>query len=126
MSIAAKNWFEDPRSKTQNLFPPGGAIEAGESAENSAVRETLEETGYQVTLTGPGKTHAYDYLWDGRVVACETIFFPARLTEGAAPPLEVNDDSINKGIEWVERDRLAQVLSCHETIRQAVLGCLND
>ena len=32
---------------------PGGTVEKGESPTNAAAREVLEETGLQVTLTGP-------------------------------------------------------------------------
>ncbi len=47
-----------------NWTTPGGRIESGESPVAAAVRETLEETGYQVKITGLIGVYAATYKDD--------------------------------------------------------------
>lgn len=65
---------------------PGGGIDLGESAPDAAVRETKEETGFDVEVTGlvgiytnPGHVMAYD---DGEVRQQFSICYHARITGG--------------------------------------------
>ena len=46
---------EDPSTKARFWSVPGGGIEEGESQEQAAIRETMEETGYHVTLIQESK-----------------------------------------------------------------------
>jgi ADP-ribose pyrophosphatase YjhB (NUDIX family) len=60
---------------------PGGKLEAGERPEDAAIRETLEETGYQITLEAwigtywqPQIPHSgTTYLYRGRVVGGQPL-----------------------------------------------------
>lgn len=67
---------------------PGGAMEPGESIQDTAVREVGEETGFQVRLTGligiysdPRHVIAYD---DGEVRQEFNVCFAAIITGGKA------------------------------------------
>ncbi|MGZ9933492.1 NUDIX hydrolase [Streptomyces sp. NC-S4] len=65
---------------------PGGGVDTGESAADAAVRETREETGFDVEVTGlvglytdPRHVIAYD---DGEVRQQFSICFSARIVGG--------------------------------------------
>lgn len=80
---------------------PGGGQEVGESTPAAAVRETLEETGIDVEITGlvgiysyPGHVIAYD---DGEVRQEFSICFRARQIGGSAT---ISDESTR--VSWVE------------------------
>ncbi|MCX5406491.1 NUDIX domain-containing protein [Streptomyces sp. NBC_00335] len=73
---------------------PGGKMEVGESLADCAVRETFEETGVRVEITGivgtysnPGHVFSYD---DGEVRQEFSICLLARPTGGS---LRVSDES---------------------------------
>ncbi|MFZ3498356.1 NUDIX domain-containing protein [Streptomyces sp. 5.8] len=78
---------------------PGGKMELGESLGDCAVRETFEETGLTVEITGivgtysnPGHVFAYD---DGEVRQEFSICLLARPTGGS---LRVSDESLE--VAW--------------------------
>ncbi|MET9695896.1 NUDIX domain-containing protein [Streptomyces sp. NPDC006529] len=82
---------------------PGGTMELGESLADCAVRETLEETGMTVEITGivgtytdPGHVFAYD---DGEVRQEFSICLLARPTGGT---LRTSDESFE--VAWFAPD----------------------
>ncbi|MGV9427848.1 NUDIX hydrolase [Streptomyces sp. NPDC003656] len=84
---------------------PGGAMNIGESLPDCAIRETREETGYDVELTGivgtytnPAHVFAYD---DGEVRQEFSVCFLARPTGGR---LAVSDESTD--VRWFEPDEV--------------------
>ena len=110
---------EDPSSGRRYFFIPGGRIEEGESASMAAVRETLEETGYQIeVLDEPKIIRRYDFEWDGVLNDCETVFVIGRLLNHT--PVDVDDASYHRGVAWIPLSNVAATLAYHDDIREPV------
>ncbi|MCX5532389.1 NUDIX domain-containing protein [Streptomyces sp. NBC_00006] len=97
---------------------PGGGVEVGESVADAAVRETKEETGFDVEVTGvvglytnPGHVMAYD---DGEVRQQFSICFTARLVGG-----ELRTSSESKEVAFVPPSRLNE-LNIHPSMRMRI------
>lgn len=119
--------LRDPHSGIARLFPPGGAIEPGESPGAAAVRETLEETGHRVALTPHAPRIArYPYTWNATRRLVTTHFFGAELIgdrNGAAPVL---DASYHEGVVWLPLRDLDRELGFEPAILDAVRGLLSS
>jgi ADP-ribose pyrophosphatase YjhB (NUDIX family) len=94
---------------------PGGQLEPGETLTHAAVRETKEETGIDIGVTGligiysdPNHVIAYD---DGEVRQEFSICFSAKLIGGRAKTSVESSEVI-----WVKFDELNE-LNVHPTIR---------
>jgi 8-oxo-dGTP pyrophosphatase MutT (NUDIX family) len=61
---------------------PKGAIEAGESEEEAALREVLEETGLEAEVESDLGQIRYFYVWEGVRVRKRVRFFLMRATGG--------------------------------------------
>jgi ADP-ribose pyrophosphatase YjhB (NUDIX family) len=103
------------RADSGNWSLPGGTMGIGETLPGAVVRETLEETGLDVELTGilgiytdPGHVIAYQ---DGEVRQEFVVVFTARVTGGE---LAVSDESTDvRFIAPAELDSLPM----HESVR---------
>lgn len=89
------------RTDNGNWSMPGGAMDPGESLPGCAVRETLEETGVEIEVTGvsgiytdPG--HRIEYTSDGEVRQEFTVIFTARPVGGAP-----STSSESRRVVWV-------------------------
>jgi len=71
---------------------PGGFVDYGESLEEAAVREALEETSLNVKLTGQFHTYS-DPSRDSRLHTITTVFLATSKGEPAA-----DDDAADAGI----------------------------
>lgn len=102
---------------------PGGGHEIGESITDTVVRETKEETGYDVdvealtgTYTNPGHVMAYD---NGEVRQQFSLAFRCRLVGGAA---RTSDES--KAVRWVTLQEIEQ-LPLHPSMRLRISDALS-
>jgi len=112
----------DPSSKKEYLFLPGGSIEPSESPVETAIRETFEETGYQIKVDVQSAIDFdYTFHWNGEDFDCLTIFYRGYLTSPFQSPSSVKDADYNKGHRWIAVAEAAQVFSYSPEIRDAVL-----
>lgn len=117
--------LRDPSTRIARLFPPGGAVEPGETAADAAVRETWEETGYRIRLLArPSVAAHYPYTWNGQHFDVITHFFAAELVDPDAPPAAVNDASYLEATRWIALQDVAGALGFHRDILAAVLQLL--
>lgn len=117
--------LRDPLTRVARLFVPGGVVEAGELPEATAVRETREETGYDVLLDPVSEYLAhYPFTWAGVSFACTTHFFAARLRGSRADAAEVHDAPYNEGVVWLALERVDAELGFDRAIHAAMLHVL--
>lgn len=94
------------RSDNGNWSMPGGAHDPGESLSMTAVRETKEETGIDVTLTGVAgiytdPRHVIHYTSNDEVRQEFTIVYRAQYVAGEPTP-----SSETTIVEWVPIDQI--------------------
>lgn len=110
---------EDPHNKKKYFFLPGGLIEAGETAQDAAKRETLEETGYSVeVIDGINVTRRYDFEWNGVVNDCTTQFLVGELV--SEEPAPVNDALYHRGADWVPLAEIKSIFGYHKDILEPI------
>ncbi len=108
--------LEDPTTHKRMWSLPGGEIEAGETAKETAIRETLEETGYSVKLvSGSEIVTNYLFRWNATVFDCTTYWYLAKLTEPG--PGQVNDAGYLLGCRWLPVSRIDELFAYHPHIR---------
>jgi tRNA(adenine34) deaminase len=107
----------DPHNQKNYFFLPGGQIENGESAAETAARETLEETGYKIRILPDLELRRrYDFEWNGRINPCDTIFFVGILDEPWHEPGPVQDADYNKGAGWISLADVPKVFGYHSDV----------
>lgn len=94
---------------------PGGAMEPGETIEDTAVREVAEETGVQVEITGlvgiySNPRHVVEYA-DGEVRQQFSVCFSARPTSGVPTASDETSE-----VRYFDPSDLAR-LDMHPSIR---------
>jgi ADP-ribose pyrophosphatase YjhB (NUDIX family) len=94
------------RTDNDNWALPGGALELGESLTDCAVRETLEETGIHVDITGlvgiyTDPRHVILYTSNGEVRQECSVVYTARPVGGAPTP-----SGESREVVWTSADSL--------------------
>jgi 8-oxo-dGTP pyrophosphatase MutT (NUDIX family) len=97
---------------------PGGTMQLGESIATTAVRETMEETGLDIEITGlvglyTDPRHIIEYA-NGEVRQQFNVCFSARVVGGT---LKGSDEST--AVEFIEPARL-DAIDMHPTIRMRI------
>lgn len=101
------------------LNQPAGHLEPDENLLQAALRETLEETAWDVELTGVVGVYLYTAPSNG--VTYQRICFSAQPLH-LNPELELDPDI--SGTTWLTRDELA--VQSHRLRSELVMQCLDD
>ncbi|GAA2140456.1 NUDIX domain-containing protein [Actinomadura napierensis] len=92
------------RTDNDNWALPGGAIDLGESVTQAAIRETKEETGIDVEITGlvgiySDPKHVIHYTSNDEIRQEFSVLLQGRMTGGI---LRDSDEGI--GVHWARRN----------------------
>jgi ADP-ribose pyrophosphatase len=100
---------------TRTWCLPKGTPEAGETTQQTAIREVAEETGLQVRITGPLDSIAYDFLQSGRRIHKTVHYF---MMEPIGGGLDLHDHEFDE-VRWIRYEDAPTILT-FETERALV------
>ncbi len=118
-------------TETEEYKFPGGGVESGEDFQQTLIRETLEETGYEVTEIG--ECFGYidqiypDKYVQGEIFSLRSIYYSIKVSENSTEPnLSKQEKELGFMPVWVTLDeaiklnkiRLDKGSTHHWTIRE--------
>jgi 8-oxo-dGTP pyrophosphatase MutT (NUDIX family) len=112
--------LQDPTTRKRYWSLPGGAVEQGETAAEGAIRETMEETGYRVSLTSEAFTNQYLFRWNATIFDCTTHWFSAELADPGSPPAIVDDADYLLQATWLNWPRCRELFLYNRGLREAL------
>jgi len=116
--------YHDPHS-SDFWGVPGGEIEPGESPLAAAIRETLEETGYQAELLfDPQLAVDYDFVWYNKPYHCTTHLFVLQPIAGGAHSPRPGDAHYFTDMRWFPLAQWRELFSPFPEIQSAVADIL--
>ena len=104
---AAPKWEE-------KWFFPGGGLKEGESPEEGAIRETLEEAGYAIALSGIVYVRFNPSFLQDKI----SIFYLGTITGGE---LKKTEDKHSLSVKWFTYEELAKL-----PLRQKMMEIVNS
>lgn len=96
---------------------PKGTIEAGETHEQTCIREVFEETGYKTKIIKSLDDISFEYVWDDGLRYFKTVyFFLLKLIDDGEPTPNREDGEDFENL-WLDIDKADDYLS-FETSRE--------
>ena len=119
--------LRDPVTGFEALYPPGGGVESGERPEETARRETLEETGLHVQIHPElAIVDRYPFTWAGVEYDVTTHYLYATLQDSFAEFPKVVDATYNLGPIWVATEEALEPSRMPPDIATAVKRLLQS
>jgi 8-oxo-dGTP pyrophosphatase MutT (NUDIX family) len=105
------------RSDNGNYALPGGGMDVGESMTDTAIRETMEETGWRVEIDGlvgifTNPNHVLHYTSNDEVRQEFSVFY-----HGRAMAEDGRHDSESSDVVWIDPADLDELGPMHPTMR---------
>lgn len=111
---------QDPVTGQQYHFLPGGKIEAEETAPEAAERETLEETGFLVSVDPRTCIDGeYFFTWGGQEFDCLTLFYRGQLTSPIQKQKPTAETTL--AVVWISIDQIESEFKSHPVILKSIL-----
>ena len=112
--------YQDPHSKKIFWGIPGGQIDPPEKPEQTAIRETLEETKLKVVLDKRKRViQKYSFCWNGKIVLCRTFF-----TSGKPLKAQLSKDRFDASYilerRWIQISQIDRYFHKHPLINRTI------
>ena len=108
------------RKHGQNWYLPAGRVEPGESFEEAARRETLEEAGIPIRIVGVLRIEHTPRIPSARL----RVVFLAEPTDDTPPKSEPDDDSLEAA--WVTQEQLPDYTLRGAEVNELITYVAND